>query len=174
MKTFIYFIAIIFWEAYFLFLTHNGFSRQKAIMEKEYNEDPIKKTDSINDYQEAIKKIAAEIELLKNQYPQLRDFHTDIHADLKGLIISYAYKTHKSKHRAGWVSGVPNPDKQGIWFYIDLHSPDSKSQIHTQPMMPDWCIGEKRVSFLILEGQKTKPISEKIYQILQKHGVVNC
>ena len=143
-------------------------------MQKKYNNESIKKTDSIIDYTNAIKKIAEEIEALKNQYPQLINFKSAINVDPENLSISYEYRTHKSKHRAGWVAGVPNPDDNGIWFYIDFHSPDSQAQIHTQPVMADLCIGEKKVALLILEGQKTLSISELLYKILNNHGVGKC
>ena len=135
-------------------------------MHKKYNNETIIKTDSINYYTNAIKNIAEDIEALKNQYPQLINFISAINVDTVNLSISYEYKTHKSIQLAGWVAAVPNPDDDGIWFYIDFHSPDSQAQIQTQPLMPDLCIGDKKVAFLILEGQKTQSIRENLNKIL--------
>ena len=166
-------IIIIPLGIYIIFLLSNGYQTETP-MQKIYNSESIKMTDSINDHANIIKNIAEEIEALKNQYPQLISFKSAINVDPENLSISYEYKTHKSKHRAGWTAGVPNPDDNGIWFYIDFHSPDSQAQIHTQPVMPDLCIGEKKVAFLILEGKKTESLSELLYKILNHHGVVKC
>jgi hypothetical protein len=69
---------------------------------------------------------------------------------------------------------VPNPNDDGVWFYIDFHDPHSTRQIHTQPMIAKYCLGDQRLSFLILEGKKSKPVGGNIWQILQQHGVEPC
>jgi hypothetical protein len=75
----------------------------------------------------------------------------------------------------GWTSGVPNPDDDGIWFYLDFHDPDSMAQIHTQPWVGrKMCLGKKIAWLLILEGQKTKPLAREILSILEKYGVKPC
>lgn len=125
-------------------------------------------------YQGIIKVIAEEIEGLKGEFPQMKEFKASDQADLSGLTVRYGFRTHKPEHRGGWTSGVPNPDEGGIWFHIDLHAPDSMAQIHKQPVMPDLCIGKMKLTFLILEGVKTKKVSGRIWGILQKHGAVEC
>jgi len=95
-------------------------------------------------------------------------------ADLERLTITYSYSTHEPQGRPGWAGSVPNPNADGVWFYIDFHDPDSQAQIHTQPVTVPLCFGDKRVSFLILEGKKTKPVGEKIRTILEKHGIKLC
>lgn len=122
-------------------------------------------------YSETLKKIANEISVLKESYPQLADFSPTKNLQTESLTISYEYKTHEPTHRGGWTAGVPNPDPDGLWFYIDLHDPNSLAQIHTQPVVQKGAIGDKEVMFLILEGKKTKHVSEKIWEILKNNGI---
>jgi Calcium/calmodulin dependent protein kinase II association domain len=56
------------------------------------------------------------------------------------------------------VGGVPNPDADGVWFFIDFHRPDSQLQIDSQAVVPPYCFGDKLVLFVILEGKKTKSV----------------
>ena len=126
------------------------------------------------DYSGTLKDVAREIAALKGHYPQLRDFSVTKNVNVDDLKISYGYHTHKSEGRGGWTAGVPNPDDDGVWFYIDFHDPNSTAQIHTQPMIAPNCIGDKRVSFLILEGTRTKRLDDAIWKILQEHGVKKC
>jgi hypothetical protein len=72
------------------------------------------------------------------------------------------------------VARAPEPDGDGLWFAINFHDPDSLAQIDTQPAMPRWCIGEKRVTFLVLEGRNAKPLAGRLWSILTKHGVKDC
>ena len=37
--------------------------------------------------------------------------------------------------------------------------------------MPNWYIKDKRVTFLILEGKKTKILYDKFIRIMEKHGL---
>lgn len=126
-----------------------------------------------------LKKVARDIEKLKSDFPQLEDFSVRKHFDssLKRQpvpAIVYSFHTHAARHAGGWTAGVPNPDDDGVWFYIDLHDPDSTAQIHTQPVTMSLCLGDKRVSFLILEGAGTKSLDPVIREILRKHGVHEC
>lgn len=119
--------------------------------------------------------IARDIEDLRGTYPQLRDFSSQENMNAKSLAISYAYRTHKATHPGGWTAGVPNPDDDGIWFYLDFHDPSSTSQIHTQPMTGiRQCLGRKRVGFLLLEGPKTTSVNGAVWRILKKYGVAEC
>jgi len=126
------------------------------------------------DYTHAIEGIARDIADLKGSYPQLKDFSVSENLKADEYKISYGYHTHKPERRGGWTSGVPNPDEDGIWFYIDFHSPSSTAQIHTQPMTIPYCIGDMRLSLLSLEGTKTKSAEGVIWQILKKHGATRC
>ncbi len=126
------------------------------------------------DYARAIKRIARDIAKLKESYPQLKDFSVTKNLNANQLKISYGYHTHKPEGRGGWTSGVPNPDEDGVWFYIDFHDVNSTAQIHTQPMTSPICIGSKRVSFLSLEGTQTKSVDGAIYKVLEKHGATRC
>jgi hypothetical protein len=118
-----------------------------------------------------ILSIGRSIEALKAQHPQVRLFTVKDNVDASRLLISYDYKTHEPKRRGGWTSGVPAPDADGIWFYIDIHEPDSTAQIHTQPVTVPMFLGDKKVTFLILEGKETKSASAAIRKILSDHGV---
>ena len=116
-------------------------------------------------------EIAKDIEKLARQYPQLINFRA---VDQKDCWISYEYKTHRATTRGGWSSGVPHPDPDGVWFYIGVYDPsgpDAQAQIHTQPVVPNWWIGSRKVMYLILEGDKTKPAATAISKILERHGM---
>lgn len=127
------------------------------------------------DYSKTLQSIAQDIATLKNEFPQLVEFLPTKNAEDERLVISYGYHTHRAEHIGGWTSGVPNPDDDGVWFYIDFHEADSQAQIHTQPMTIDnMCLGAKRASFLMLEGQKTKSLEGPMWTILQNHGVKKC
>ena len=125
------------------------------------------------DYARVMNSIARDIAALKADYPQLAQFDA-AGVDAGEPKISYAFHTHAPPRSGGWTSGVPNPDSDGVWFYIDFHDPDSTAQIHTQPVIGAQCLGVKRVSFLILEGDATRSIVGAIQKILQAHGAGRC
>jgi hypothetical protein len=117
-----------------------------------------------------IAAIAGEIDRLKPACPQLVEFDREKHVDLAGARIDYGYHTHRSTRPGGWVSGVPNPDPDGVWFYIDVHDPASTAQIHTQPVTPMLHVGDKLLMMLILEGERVPPCAGKIRAILNRYG----
>ncbi|HKE57802.1 MAG TPA: hypothetical protein VKB46_13910 [Pyrinomonadaceae bacterium] len=126
-----------------------------------------------------ITAIGQDIANLKAQFPQLREFSVSKNVLSERLIITYDYHTHRSQIRSGWRAQVPEPDDDGVWFYIDFHDPGSTDQIHTQPTLgwPGWppdCFEDKKVSFLMLEGNKTSPVSGEISEILHRYGVKLC
>ena len=121
-----------------------------------------------------MERIARDIADLKTNYPQLADFSVAEHLKADKHQISYGYHTHRPTGRGGWTSAVPNPDEDGIWFYIDLHSPESTLQIHTQPTATPYCVGAMRLSFLSLEGARTKSVEGAIWNILERHGATRC
>jgi hypothetical protein len=126
------------------------------------------------DYSKRLEAIGRDIESLKDEFPQLQEFSAGRNTALDRLVIEYAYHTHRATHRGGWTSGVPNPDDDGVWFYIDFHDPKSRAQIHTQPVTRNLCFAEKRVSFLILEGKNATPLAGRIGNILKRQGVSDC
>jgi hypothetical protein len=130
-------------------------------------------TVNLKDYSQTLKAIGQDITGLKNDFPQLTDF-SEKNLNLQRLSIAYQYHTHAPQRSGGWTSGVPNPDDDGVWFYIDIHDPNSNLQIHTQPVTAALCLKEMRVSFLILEGSKTKSLYGPIHAILKKHGAEVC
>ena len=101
------------------------------------------------------------IEALKIRQPALADFSAAKNLDADNQKITYAFHTHAAPARGGWTSGVPNPDEDGIWFYIDLHDPASTAQIHTQPMGPKLCLGGQHVSFLSLAGDRVRELDRE-------------
>ncbi len=119
----------------------------------------------------ALLAIARDIEGLKNSYPQLKAFSATNSVNLELMRISYEFSTHEPLRQGGWTSGVPNPNKDGIWFIIDFHNPDSCAKLHTQPMYTEAHFGDKVVMFLILEGAETKSIQGDVWRILYAHGV---
>ena len=125
-------------------------------------------------YREFIKSVSKEIALLKKTFPQLKEFSTDTHVDIENSKIDYSFHTHDPVPTGGWTSGVPNPDPDGIWFYIDLHDKDSTAQIHTQPItgISLEYMG-KGICFLILEGSETQSVSGEIGSILEQNGATS-
>jgi hypothetical protein len=121
--------------------------------------------------EDALRAIARDIEGLGAEYPQLREFSARDAFDAQRRAISYAFHTHRSQRRAGWATGVPNPDADGIWLHIDFHDPSSTAQIHTQPMTMRRHYGDAEVSFLILEGADTTSCAGAIVDVLRRHGV---
>lgn len=126
------------------------------------------------DYVKVLCDIKTDLANLAEKFPQLKEFEEEAELDESRLSLSYAFHTHSPERRGGWTSGVPNPDPDGIWFYIDFHDPESTRQIHTQPVVIPLCIGSKMVSFLILEGDKTHSLRVKVMGVLRKHGVKDC
>lgn len=115
------------------------------------------------DYAAAIKAIASDIAGLRTDFPQLREFSATQNVLFDRLAVDYAYRTHRHRGSGGgWQAQAPNPDDDGVWLYIDFHDADSRAQIHTQPMAPALCLGDKRVTFLLLEGDRTKPLGERV------------
>jgi hypothetical protein len=122
--------------------------------------------------------IAGDIERIARQYPQLLAFRaTDAQRSPRtGLDcrIDYELHTHRPAQTGGWSAGVPHPDPDGIWFYIGLwdpHSDEAMSQINTQPVMAEHWIGDRRVTFLILEGTQTRPVARELDAILRRNGM---
>ena len=129
---------------------------------------------SEQDYMKICEDIAKDIELLKKEFPQLKEFEVSKNLDKQSCKIRYEYKCHEPSHRGGWTSGVPEPDPEGIWFYIgiwDKNNPsENSSQINTQPVMPLLYIENRRVTYLMLQGKNTNPVDTKIFEILKKYG----
>jgi len=121
------------------------------------------------DYQVIINKIALDIAALKGDFPQLTDFDPDTAINRDKFSIDYGFHTHR-KPGAGWTAGVPNPDNDGVWFYLDFHDPNSQLQIHTQPKTVPICLGKWKVSMLMLEGTNTKSLRASITSVLKNHG----
>ncbi len=126
------------------------------------------------DYAKILTDIKSDLADLAGEYPQLQDVSEKALLNASRLSLAYSYRTHVAQQPGGWTAGVPNPDDDGIWFYIDFHDPNSSEQIHTQPVIRALCLGPKQVSVLILEGKNTKSASGKIYSVLRNHGVTDC
>jgi hypothetical protein len=121
-----------------------------------------------------LKAVAMDIEKLKTDFPQLREFSAAEHLRADPPSIGYAFRTRAPERTGGWTSGVPNPDADGIWFHIDLHDPGSELQLHTQPVTASLCLGKDRVSFLMREGRDTRSVYGPIWSALSKQGAREC
>lgn len=121
-----------------------------------------------------LKAVALDIEKLKADFPQLHEFSAARHLRTEPPSIGYAFRTHAPQRTGGWTSGVPQPDADGIWFHIDLHDPGSPLQLHTQPVTRSLCLGDSRVSFLLLEGRDTRSLHAPIWSVLARHGAREC
>ena len=133
----------------------------------------INNIDSVSepDYSAILLKIGTDIEKLKVKFTQLDSFDIKKHISKDKLEITYGYNTHTADKIGGWTSGVPNPNDDGIWFYISIHSPKSTRQIHTQPKIAPMYIGNEVFQFLLLEGAKTKSVNIALWEIFRKYGV---
>ncbi len=125
-------------------------------------------------YKETLIGVAHRIEALNKDFPQLKGFSAVKNTSIENMNISYEYHTHWPQHRGGWRSGVPEPDADGIWFYLDFHDPDSSAQIHTQPLVRKMCLENKIAFLLILEGKDTKPVVGAIWKIMENYGAKPC
>lgn len=125
-------------------------------------------------YRAVMRAIAADIEAIKADYPQLAEFSAARNARPDMLQIGYGFHTHAPPRTGGWTSGVPHPDDDGVWFSLDFHDPRSTLEMHTQSMdYETQCFGDMKVGFLFLEG-KGRSILAPIWRILRRHGVVEC
>lgn len=134
-------------------------------------QDAQRKSDPADSYEATLRKIAHAIESLKAEYPQLSRFSLSAHFEAERLTITYGYLTETAPQTGGWTSGVPAPTADGVWIYLDFHSPDSTLALHTQPVVPRYRFREKRVMLLLREGTNTKTLSGKLVRILLDHGV---
>jgi hypothetical protein len=122
------------------------------------------------DAPETCAAIAADIEALRPRFPALVEYRASA-AQRSDCYISYGWHTSPG-HGAGWAGGVPNPDPDGVWFYIGIYDPagpEAQSQINTQPVTPDWRLGSRKVTFLVLEGESG--IGAAIHDVLSRHGL---
>ena len=122
-------------------------------------------------YAEIMTGIGRDLAGLAEEHPQLQDFSCAKHVHPQSLTIDYAFKTRSAPWKRGWLGGVPHPDPGGVWLYIDFHDPDSKAQLHTQPVIPGARIGSKEVLVLLLQGTNSNPLEPQIRDILKAHGV---
>ncbi|MEO8554116.1 MAG: hypothetical protein ABI678_29275 [Kofleriaceae bacterium] len=121
----------------------------------------------------ACASIAEDLETLRPQFPALREYRGST-AERRDCYISYGWHTHRSQGGAGWAAGVPNPDPDGVWFYIGIYDPagaEARSQINSQPMTPDWRLGSRKVTFLVLEGEQASGLGAAILDVLSHHGM---
>ena len=121
-----------------------------------------------------IAAIGQDIAKLNAKFPQLSEFSVSKNVLSERLIIDYNYHTRWYHTRHGSRALVPEPDDDGVVFYIDFHDPASRSQNDNQPGDPQDCFEDKEVQFRILQGQKTNPVADEIRKILERHGVKPC
>src|SRR5262245_38096661 len=75
--------------------------------------------------------IADDIEKLKREYPQLKSFSPS-----RNLIpgpdrpaLEYKFHTRQPLGQEAWRVRIPQPKEDGVWFYINIHNPDSLEPI---------------------------------------------
>jgi hypothetical protein len=123
------------------------------------------------------REVANAIAAVKPRYAQLAAFDPAraVTAAEPACHIDYTFRCHPARHHGGWSSAVPNPDDDGVWFYLGIWDPDDPSeagsQINTQPVLPNWTIAGRRITFLILNGAHTKPLGPEIEAILRRRGM---
>ncbi|MGC4092756.1 MAG: hypothetical protein QM756_33715 [Polyangiaceae bacterium] len=113
---------------------------------------------------------------LKPKYSALAEFDAsharrELHAD--DCIISYGYRTHPSTARGGWARATPEPDPDGVWFYVgawDPEGPERHSQIDTQAGFSTYRFGRQHLTVLIKDCQK-QPLRGALWKVLRRHGV---
>lgn len=118
---------------------------------------------------DVLEALVRDIEALRARCPQLAAFDAkrDLHAEER--VISYDFHTHAAARRGGWRSGVPEPDRDGVWLYIDIHRADSTAQIHTQPFgLPSWDVAGDRLLFIMFEGEKTHACYAEVKAAIEK------
>lgn len=119
--------------------------------------------------------IAAEIEALSPDHPQLAGFHADSAALEPDCRITHTYHCHPAKHGGGWSAGVPQPDADGLWLHLGIFDPTgpaATSQLYTQPaFLPARTLHGRRVVLFVHEGSATKPLQLEILKILRRHGM---
>ena len=123
----------------------------------------------------ACAEIARDISALKPSYAQLFAFdEKNIIAGRGECSIDYAYRTHPSTHRGGWVAQVPNPDPDGVWFHIAIWDPEGPArlaQINTQPGFSVFARGDRNMTVLILDGASDGALDSELRRLLRRHGL---
>jgi hypothetical protein len=124
---------------------------------------------------ESCAAIASDIELLRARFPQLVEYRTAaaMHRD---CVIEYGWHIGRPTGRGGgWTAQVPDPERDGVWFYVGLYDPngpEANDQINSQPIMPaDWRIGARKVTLLVVEGADTHGIGAAVIEVLRRHGM---
>jgi hypothetical protein len=122
---------------------------------------------------EVCRRIASDIEALRARHPKLAEFRAD--RNRQDCTIRYQHRCGPPTGGGGWTGAVPSPQPDGVWFYVSLWDPNDPGaanlQIHTQPVLPDWRIGARRVTFLIRDGQRPPKVADDLMAILAKHGM---
>jgi len=120
--------------------------------------------------------IARDIEALVPEYPQLANYRA---ADQQHCHISYSYKTvdvsdrsDMPTQRAGYRGGLPDVEPDGVFLYIGIWDPKDKynSQLDMQ-VSGIYEVGDRRVTFLLFEGEQTKKLSAEVQRIFERRGV---
>ncbi|HET9952855.1 MAG TPA: hypothetical protein VFQ61_00045 [Polyangiaceae bacterium] len=157
-------------------VAHAGGTYRNRIILRSLERPPaLTGSEPLHDLTASCTAIARDIDALKPNYPQLAAFDPgNVIAGNGECTISYAYRTHRSTRRGGWVAQVPNPDPDGVWFHIgiwDPQGPGRNSQINTQPGFSVYRLAEDNVTFLALEGAKVKPLRPELRRVLERRGM---
>jgi hypothetical protein len=123
------------------------------------------------DYAGTIVAIARDIERTRVDFPQLSEFRVERNCDTENLTIRYGFKTHELEDSDGWMSRLPNPDHDGVWFHFDLHDPESREEIHNLAFLAKLHFGKKAATLLLLEGWATKSFNVRLEEIIRRNGI---
>jgi len=116
-------------------------------------------------------QISKDIEALKPDFPQLKDFQDS--TARRDCTIDYTYHVGKLTGGAGWRGATPKPDPDGVWLHLELWDENSPnvSQLNLQRVEPPMYIGSHRVTLVVLDGENTKSLYESIQKILLRNGL---
>jgi len=120
--------------------------------------------------------LANDLAALGGTYPQLAAFRAETAMASPDCRIGYVFHCHPPKPRGGFLGAVPEPDPDGIWLYLGIWSEsdpsEANAQIHTQPILPRWYLGGRRVTLHVFEGAKVTPARDAILGVLRRRGLV--
>ena len=122
---------------------------------------------------ESCRTIAADLELLRPEFPALVELRAST-AMKRDCVIEYGWHVGAPAGHGGWSAQVPRPERDGVWFYVGLYDPhgaEANDQINTQPALPTWWVGTRKVTFLISEGERARGIGDAILEVLRRHGM---
>lgn len=92
---------------------------------------------------------------------------------------SLAYHVGAPAGGAGYAGGIPVPQDDGVWFHLELYDPtgpNAMSQVNSQPVLPPWWIGARRVTWLARSGARAtvvdgKTLEQAVWEVVRSAGL---